>query len=65
VYKRQLIKTARIFSLNPAECYSEDHEIGSISIGKRADLLLADISGIPGEYSFKLREVWIGGKKAV
>jgi N-acetylglucosamine-6-phosphate deacetylase len=37
-----LVDTARMASLTPARALGLDHEIGSIAIGKRADLVVLD-----------------------
>ena len=53
----------RLFSLNAAELFELDKEIGSIEAGKRADFMLAGITGRPGHYSFKIDSVFIAGER--
>jgi N-acetylglucosamine-6-phosphate deacetylase len=61
---RALIKACRMYALNPAELFREDGEIGSLEKGKRADVIIAEISGKPGAYRLKLEKVLIAGEQA-
>jgi N-acetylglucosamine-6-phosphate deacetylase len=54
----------RLFSLNPAELFGLDKEIGSIAPEKEADLIVAEIEGEPGNYCFSIDRVFISGEPA-
>lgn len=70
-----LTRASRMLSENPAQAlgiFSPDSGIlgedpsvytGSIEMGKRADILLADIKGEAGDYSLSVRETFIGGRR--
>ncbi len=48
----------RMATLTPARILGLDHELGSLTVGKRADLLLLD-------QDLCVRRVWLGGKSIV
>jgi len=48
----------RAASLNPAAVIGHDGEVGSIAVGKRADLLLLD-------ENMDILNVWVGGKRVI
>ena len=52
-----LVEVIRMASLTPARIAGADHDIGSIAVGKRADLLVLDAD-------FNVRDVYIGGVRA-
>jgi N-acetylglucosamine-6-phosphate deacetylase len=51
-----LVETVRMASLTPARIAGWDHEIGSITAGKRADLVILD-------RDFQVREVYVNGRR--
>ena len=50
-----LVEVARMASLTPARIAGYDHELGSIAVGKRADLLMLD-------EQLNVRRVFIDGQ---
>jgi N-acetylglucosamine-6-phosphate deacetylase len=50
-----LVEAVRMATLTPARIAGWDHEIGSISVGKRADLVVLD-------RNLEVRRVFVGGK---
>jgi N-acetylglucosamine-6-phosphate deacetylase len=52
-----LIEVVRMASLTPARIVGQDHEIGSIAVGKRADLLVLD-------QDLTVRQVYLAGQPA-
>jgi N-acetylglucosamine-6-phosphate deacetylase len=53
-----LVEVVRMASLTPARIAGWDAEIGSIAVGKRADLVVLDVA-------LTVRQVFVGGKKLV
>ena len=53
--ERPLWEVVRMASLTPARIAGWDHEIGSIAVGKRADLLVLDSD-------LRVEQVFIGGR---
>lgn len=49
-----LVETIRMASLTPARIAGADHEVGSIAVGKRADLLVLD-------RGLNVKQVYVGG----
>lgn len=60
-----LPRLSRMFSLNGAALLGLDRELGSLSKGKQADLIVADIKGAPGKYRFSIEKVFIAGAEAL
>lgn len=53
-----LVETVRMASLTPARIARRDRDIGSIEVGKRADLVVLD-------RALQVQQVWIGGQRVV
>jgi N-acetylglucosamine-6-phosphate deacetylase len=51
-----LVETVRMASLTPAHIAGWDHEIGSIAVGKRADLVVLDAN-------LQMRHVYLDGER--
>jgi N-acetylglucosamine-6-phosphate deacetylase len=50
-----LVEVVRMASLTPTRIIGCDHDLGSIAVGKRADLLVLD-------QELQVRQVFIGGQ---
>jgi N-acetylglucosamine-6-phosphate deacetylase len=56
VPKAPLVDVIKMASLTPARIIGLDNEIGSIQVGKRADLVILD-------EQLNVRDVFIGGRR--
>lgn len=53
-----LLETIRMATLTPARILGLDHELGSLEVGKRADLLVLDAD-------LKVKQVYVGGERKI
>jgi len=54
--------TSKLVSYNPAKLYGFDAEIGTLEIGKKADVLIMDVKETKGRYNCALKSVFINGE---
>ncbi len=52
-----------MYSLNPARCFGCDASVGSLAVGKAADVVVAGISGGPGSYGVGVERVFVAGSE--
>jgi|GEM_PF-47428 len=73
-FEDALVVTSRMCSLVPAKILgihqadpsrSKAFACGSIEVGKRADLLVAEIADKDGKYKLSIEKVWAGGSESI
>ena len=54
----------KIATLNTAECLRAEKDVGTLEIGKRADLIVLDANPLEDILNTrKINQVWIGGRE--
>lgn len=52
-----------MYSLNPARCFALQNRIGSLAVGKAADVVVAEVAGTPGAYKVGIATVYLRGRE--